>query len=215
MRHNQLVPIRVLGVLGGQDVSDDLLRAWASTAHVIYGADSGADRLIAAGFEPIIVGDFDSFTMKDQATSLRLVQDTDENRTDCDKLLSLVAADAHQELTLTCVEGDLPDHVISTISSIVASHLRLRIAFRRGIGYVVRSEHNCSVQTKPGQRVSLVPLTPCVGVSLTGTQWQLTDDSIKIGGRLSVSNEATGDRVSASVSSGCALLFCETHDVSW
>lgn len=215
IRHNDGVSDRVLGVLGGKDVDDVRLMSWASTAHTIYAADSGADRLIRAGYSPIVVGDFDSFTMFEHSQHLRLEQDTDEDRTDCDKLLALAEADGLSGLTLTCVEGDLPDHVIATLSSVAASRLRIRIAFRRGIGEVVRPLHPASVYLIAGQRVSLVPLVPCLGVRLTGARWPLDGARIDIGGRLSVSNEAKGEPVVASIAEGCALLFYETEEVVW
>lgn len=203
----------MLGVLGGKDVGDEKLVAWASSCDALYAADSGADRLIALGFSPIVVGDFDSFASLPNASHLRLVQSIDQATTDCDKLLALVREDGHSSVTLIGHEGDLPDHVLATYSSAIACGIDVRFAFRRGIGRLVRSR--VSANTRVGQRVSLVPLTPCTGVSLTGVAWEVSGDNYAPGGRLSVSNEAVGSQVEASVESGCALLFLETLEVAW
>lgn len=203
----------MLGVLGGKDISDESLHAWASSAEVVYAADSGADRLIALGHSPIVVGDFDSFASLPGSSHLRLVQSIDQSTTDCDKMLRLVEEDGHGAITLTGTEGDLPDHVLATYSSIVASRLDVRIAYRRGIGYVVHSR--ASVATQLGQRVSLVPITTCRGVWLTGVAWPLEAAALSPGVLVSVSNEAIGARVEARVEEGRALLFLESHGVSW
>lgn len=197
------------------DLDEERLDAWVRSAHTIYAADSGADRLIVTGHHPIVVGDFDSFTMKDQSDGLRLVQDLSEDTTDCDKLLNLVQQDGHRALTLTCVEGDLPDHVQATLSSIVSSSLAVRIAYRRGLAHVVRPASTVCVKARPGQRVSLIPLTACSGVSLSGTRWPLESADLFPGGLVSVSNEADSDLVSASLATGCAMLFVETAEIYW
>lgn len=206
---------RVLGVLGGTDIDDVRLAAWASTATHIYAADSGADRLISLGFSPTVVGDFDSFTSLSRASHLRLVQSLDQDTTDCDKLLALVAEDGHTGLTLTGTEGDLPDHVLATYSSAVASGLDVSFAFRRGVGALVRPGTPVSMDTLAGQRVSLVPLTPCYGTGLTGVAWPLDGAALEPGGLVSVSNEAVEGQVTAWLETGHALLFLETPEVVW
>jgi thiamine pyrophosphokinase len=213
VRYTPRVAAKVLGVLGGKDIGDDHLRAWSSSADVVYAADSGADRLIALGFSPVVVGDFDSFSSLPRASHLRLVQSLDDATTDCDKMLALVRSDGHGAITLTGTEGDLPDHVLATYASAVACGLDVRFAFRRGIGVLVRSR--TEVATRVGQRVSLVPLTACSAVRLGGVAWEVAGARFEPGGALSVSNEATGDRVVAEVESGAALLFLETREVLW
>lgn len=215
MRYTLVVSVRVLGVLGGNDVDDGRLVAWCSSATHIYAADSGADRIIALGFEPVVVGDFDSFTSLPSSANLRLVQSLDQDTTDCDKLLALVQTDGHDEITMAATEGDLPDHVLATFSSAVASSLRVRFAFRRGCGILVRPGENGTAQTSVGQRVSLIPLTPCHGVSMSGVRWPLSGATIATGERVSVSNEATAESVSVSIVEGAAMLFFETQEIVW
>ncbi len=197
------------------DMEDVRLSSWARSATVLYAADSGADRLIGLGFEPVVVGDFDSFSSLADASGLRLVQTPGQDTTDCDKLLALAHEDGFSVITLTCVEGDLPDHVLATLSSAAACDLRVRIAFRRGIGWIVKEGAPATVSTAPGQRVSLMPITACAGVGLDGVQWPLVDASLAPAGLVSVSNRADGTAVHAEVGEGAALLFVETSEVGW
>ncbi|MCH7904933.1 MAG: hypothetical protein IH944_10245 [Armatimonadetes bacterium] len=206
---------RVLGMLGGRDVTDQRLRDWCASADVIYAADCGADRVIGFGFKPIVVGDFDSFTSLDSSHGLRLEKSTDQSTTDCDKLLDLVENDGHQAVTLAGSEGDLPDHVLATYSSAQKSHLQVRIAYRRGIGWLVRPGVKLDVSCRRGQRVSLIPLDVCIGVQLSGVEWPLTGVTLAPSGALSVSNCSVETVITASLDSGCALLFLETPEVRW
>jgi thiamine pyrophosphokinase len=195
------------------DIDDGRLSSWASSATHLFATDSGADRMIRLGFSPVVVGDFDSFESLPRASHLRLEQSDDQDTTDCDKLLALVGNDGHGAITLIGTEGDLPDHVVATYSSCVASALNVRIAFRRGIGYVVKDSKE--LRTHAGQRVSLLPLLPCEGVHLEGVVWPLEGATLAIGARTSVSNEATGAGVTVRLERGAALLFLETNEVAW
>ena len=113
--HTFRVANRVLGILGGEDAPDGQLQAWASSATVLYAADSAANRLIHFGFLPIVVGDLDSFDQSLRSDRLRIVEDSDPDRTDCDKLLALIESDGYQEATIIGLEGDLLDHVLSSL----------------------------------------------------------------------------------------------------
>ncbi|MCH8979745.1 MAG: thiamine diphosphokinase [Armatimonadetes bacterium] len=206
---------RVLGVLGGMDMDDGRLSSWAESATVLYAADSGADRLISLGYRPVVVGDFDSFSSQAEASDLRLVRLPGQDTTDCDKLLALARQDGHDEITLTCVEGDLPDHAMATLSSAAACEVRVRIAFRRGIGWVVKKGAAATVATTRGQRVSLMPITDCSDVIFDGVQWPLDGAELAPAGSVSVSNQAVGPTVRAEVGDGAALLFVETSEVAW
>lgn len=202
------MPDKVLGVLSGRDMSDASLLAWVRDADVVYAADSAADRLIHLGERPIVVGDLDSFESHDRAEGLRVVRDPDQNSTDCDKLLRLAAMEGHEAITMASIEGDLLDHVLATLSSLVASPLEIRIALRRGVGWIVRAGREVAVEAVPGQRVSLVPLEGVRGARLTGVVWPLDAADLAPGAALSISNEALG-RVCARTESGAALLFVE------
>jgi len=184
----------------------ELLRAWATSAEYLVAADGAADILLELGVPPdIILGDMDS--MKRDPGGIEVVRDDDPNSTDCDKLLRWVRQHGHQNFTLTNIEGDLLDHMMATLSSCVALRRTMRIALRRGMGWVFNGP--LQVNVDPLARVSLIPLTACSGVKLHGVQWRLDHADLEPGGRVSVSNKATDGFVQASVSRGTAFLFAE------
>lgn len=196
--------MKVLGVLDGRDLPEETLRAWAISADVVIAADGAADRLLAVGVTPtIVVGDMDGF--QGSANDLQVWKDPDPSRTDCDKLLAWVRGAGYPAITLVSVEGDQLDHMLATLSSCVAHGGPVRLALRRGIGWVFTGD--IRVAAEPGARVSLIPLTPCQAVDLRGVHWPLAGDALAMGGLVSISNVAVADEVQVSIGEGWAFLF--------
>ncbi|MBI5706037.1 MAG: thiamine diphosphokinase [Armatimonadetes bacterium] len=208
--------VNVLGVLAGNDMSTSLLKKWADGADELLAADAGADLLALIGVQPdLVIGDMDSAqnpaTIAAWAATGRttLVQDDDQERTDCDKLLSAAEARGFDAITLAAVEGDRIDHLLSTLYSAAQSPLAVRVALRTGIGWVLKADDYVEVSTKPGRLVSLLPLSETEGVSLQGVEWPLKDVRLAPLGKRSISNRATSDHVSARVLEGAALFVVE------
>ncbi len=198
--------MRVLGVLDGGDLPLELLSAWAASAELVIAADGAADRLLKSGVAPnIVIGDLDGFS--GAPGPYEVVADHDGNSTDCDKLLRWVRQQGHTNLTLTGVEGDLLDHIVATLSSCVSYRRNVRLALRRGVGWVFSGA--VTMRSAPGARVSLLPLCSCAGVRLSGVQWPLDGAQLDVGGHVSISNKASGEMVSARMNTGAAFLFVE------
>jgi thiamine pyrophosphokinase len=201
---------RVLGVLAGQDMPLTLLGSWAASAEMLLAADSGADRLVEAGYEPHkIVGDLDSVTTSTLVLGAEIVQDQSLDFTDCDKLLRLAADEGYEEITLASVEGDLPDHFLATMQSAARAKLSVRFAMRRGVGWLVRSDRDLALDSQPGRRLSLLPLSETTGVRLTGVAWELNNADLQPHGMTSISNRTVNSLVTARVGTGTAFLFLE------
>jgi thiamine pyrophosphokinase len=200
---------RVLGVLSGGDIDIDLLRRWAASANHVLAADGGADLLLRVGTAPhVVIGDMDSVSEKALKSAPQVLTMPDQDATDCDKLLAFAAKEGYGAITLAGVEGDLPDHVLAILQSATKAELDVRLAYRRGIGWIVRSGDTRTV-TGRLRRVSLLPIDRCEAVTLKGTQWPLANANLSPRGLTSISNRALGGEVSASVGSGAALLFVE------
>lgn len=201
---------RVLGVLGGGDMPAAALRAWVESADLVVAADGGANPLAALGLRvDVLVGDLDSASPGSLAHATEVVRDDDQNGTDVDKLLALVAARGHRTITLASVEGDRLDHLLGTLSSALRSALEVRFALRGGIGWLVRAGEGIAIPVQTGRTVSLLPLVACTGVRLSGVRWPLAGSSLALDALVSVSNQAVGGLVEASLASGSALLVAE------
>jgi len=198
---------RVLGVLAGEDMPIGLLARWADSAQIVLAADAGLDRLRQAGRLPDhAIGDFDSAADLSGLEPSQVTVDKDEEHTDCDKLLSLAEAQGHTGITLASMEGDQIDHMLATLHSAARSPLQVRVALRRGVGWILNAGERLTVSTEPGRRVSLIPLEEVRSAILSGVEWPLKGEDLHPMGRTGISNRATGRQVSASIQTGSALL---------
>lgn len=196
---------RVLGVLAGGDILLERLGDWARSADVVLAADGGADRSLAAGVTPTAtVGDLDSLVASVEAA--RAVRDSDQDSSDCDKLLALAQRMGHTHITLIGAEGDRLDHVLGALSSAVRSTLFVRLALRRGLGWVLRGPIDFSIEAGADELVSLMPLEACENVTLTGVRWPLSEARLSAGGLVSLSNRALGGPLTVEIGQGAALL---------
>lgn len=183
--------------------------AWAASADRLYAADSGAIPLLSAGFHPTIVGDLDSLPALPPNHPYSIVLDEDQNHSDCDKLLSLIAADGHPQATLAAVEGDRLDHMLGTLSSILRSPLQIRLALRRGLGFIVRPGSPLVVPASPNQRFSVLPLLPSQAVTIEGAEWPVAPSPMALDQFISLSNRASAPQLRVSLEAGAALLILE------
>jgi thiamine pyrophosphokinase len=202
---------KVLGVLAGRDMPPERLADWARSSDLVLAADSGADALLAVGIVPqLVVGDLDSISLEAQIEQREILHDPDQDTSDCDKLLALAAGMGCHSITLCGAEGDLPDHVLGTLHSAARAPLDVRLAYRRGIGRVLRGPFAGSFAARVGARVSLLPLVPCGEVTLRGLEWELEAATLDPLGLTSLSNRATEERIGVGLASGAALLFIGT-----
>jgi thiamine pyrophosphokinase len=203
-------PERVLGVLAGGDIDTELLRRWASSADRVIAADAGADLLFHISIAPdLVIGDMDSVSVDALHAAKMHERISEQDTTDCDKLLAAAKKDGLSAITLMGVEGDLPDHVLATLHSAARSPLDVRLAYRRGIGWVAKPDRPLVVRTRPGTRVSLLAIDPCDAVHFTGVKWPLSNSLLSLEHGTSISNQTVGDEVSVTIGNGAALLFLE------
>lgn len=191
----------VVAMLGGRDLPDDVVRAWAASATALYAADSGADRLLNLGFRPTVVGDMDSF--KGLREGLRVVEDSDQETSDLDKLLALVKADGHPRLVVLGLEGDRLDHVLSGIQSLGQDTLEVLLVLRRGLGFFVKESHPFKWDGDVGARCSVIPLRMS-RLTMSGVRWPLEEAA-----RGSLSNVVDPGPLLVSVSGTPVLLTIE------
>lgn len=192
----------------------DLLKKWAESADILLAADSGADRLLEAGFVPnIVVGDLDSISPEGLACGAEVYGFEDQSCTDCDKLLHFASTRGLTPLTLAGIEGDRLDHVLGTIHSVVLSDIReeITLALRRGLSWVLGpGSHFVDVSAE--RNVSLIPLVQCRGVTTTGLQWPLEDATLEAGILSSISNFSLQGGINVSLDSGLLMLVAEFYE---
>jgi len=208
---------RILAVLGGEDFPLSLLQKWCGRADKIWAADSGANRVFDAGFIPqVLIGDLDSVLPMVRERCPLVIHDEDQDTTDTQKLLAYAARSGASSLTLTGLEGDLPDHFMGTLLSLAEASIPVEAAFRRGRAWFLRQGDELGFDSPPGRRLSLLPLDGALQAELSGAKWPFSHLNDPNPPNRSVSNETLGGPLEIKVASA-VMVFIEVppEEMPW
>lgn len=189
-------------------------------AEYIIAADGGATIATRLGFRPtVLIGDFDSLA-KDELERLRaqgveiIRHPVEKDKTDShlavEYALGLPPATI---ILLGPLQGRL-DHVLANVGLLFT----IRQAGKKGylmdeIQCCQLAERKCVIQGRPGQLLSLVPLSPLVtGVSTKGLGYPLQNASLHQGETLGISNFFVEAEAEVTVGSGDLLIVQNLRD---
>ena len=185
---------------------------------VLVGVDGGAAHLLALGTVPhYVTGDFDSLLPEDQAylaaCGAQIVPTPDQDYTDLDKALAFVRTlGAMQKIQIWAATGGRIDHAYSVLSAVLkhgrgADAPRLVLRDEWGQTRPVPPGAMTLENQIPGRTLSLITLGPVTGITTTGVQWPLTNETLAPGVRDGTLNRITEETVTVSYKSGDLLLF--------
>ncbi|MCK9408401.1 MAG: thiamine diphosphokinase [Bacteriovoracaceae bacterium] len=199
-----------LVICNGEMPSLKLIAPLLKTKPFIICADGGANKARPFGITPhVIIGDLDSITQKTRHyfSSVPIVHNPNQYNTDLEKALDHLLENGITSATVIGATGDRPDHTISNFSILLKYHRKLTLRFfdERCTVEVVRK--SIRFRTVLGQQISLVPMGKSSGITTSGLKYPLKKESLELGVREGLSNEATGSSVSVNVLRGALLLF--------
>ena len=220
-----MVSSHILIFIGGDPPHPNVRQHLPADAFVIA-ADSGYAHAIAMGFVPNeLVGDMDSITavdLSDARDSNILISQfpTDKDLTDTE--IAITSAIARQSTHITVVSGggDRFDHVLGMVHSLASCALTVDTTLLIGTARVSYATYTKEfrITTQPGDTISLIPIGGAATVTTTGLQWELDHDTLQSFSSRGVSNIATGESVSISVTDGSLAViepfFINSGDIS-
>lgn len=176
---------------------------------LIIAADSGYLSATESGVTPhIVIGDFDSFP-KNLVTAEKIIcLNPVKDMTDTQEAIDEAVLRGATEITILGALGGRIDHTLANI------HL-LKYAKTKGARAEISdvdtsiflAGNKCSVAARMGFCLSLIPLTDCEGVSISGVFYPLENASLPVGNPYGISNEFTQNEAHISVSSGDLLIM--------
>ena len=210
----------------GGDPPHPNVRQHLPTDAYIIAADSGYAHAIAMGFVPNeLVGDMDSISavdLTDAHDSNVLITEypTDKDLTDTEIAIASALARQSTHITVVSGGGDRFDHVLGMVHSLASCAGTVDTTLFIGTARVsyVSYTKEFQLNTQPGDIVSLIPLGGDNTVTTTGLQWELTNDTLQSFASRGVSNIATSESVSISVTDGLLAViqpfFLNPGDIS-
>jgi thiamine pyrophosphokinase len=192
----------------------------------VIAADSGYAHAIAMGLAPNeLVGDMDSITsvdLTDARDSNILITEypSDKDLTDTEIAIASAIARRSSHVTVVSGGGDRFDHVLGMVHSLASCARTVDTTLLIGTARVsyVSYTKEFQLDTQPGDIVSLIPLGGDNTVTTTGLQWELDHDTLQSFASRGVSNIATSESVSISVTDGVLAViepfFLNPGDIS-
>lgn len=177
---------------------------------IIIGADKGYVYAESVDVIPhIYVGDSDSLPLNTVIKSKnKTLLNTEKDMTDTQEAVDIAIKKGASKITILGALGNRIDHTLANI------HL-LKYAYDKGAdaeiadtqSYITLVSKSSIIKKRDGYCISLIPLTDCDGVSISGVYYPLDNASLKVGTTLGVSNEFTSDDAIIKIKEGLLLVM--------
>ena len=208
---------RIVIFANGQLNQPAALKTRLQATDRIFCADGGTLHALAVGLTPhVIVGDLDSVP-PDIVSQMETLNVTihryppAKDQTDLELTLDWALKENPTEIMLVTALGGRLDQMLANLLLLTRPayrHVTLTLADGRQWGRIIHSHQSCAISGRPGDTLSLVPLTPVVTtVNLSGVGWPLTEATLNLGSTWSISNQMTGPKAVVSIGEGIVLLI--------
>lgn len=164
----------------------------------------------------VVLGDFDraidiETLVKDQFP-IEIVHTPDQDKTDLHKGIEFLIERGYKAVNIIWATGRRADHHLTNLTEIVRYKDQIQIVLIDDYSRVFVLPRQFEKWYAKGTPLSIIPVGTAVGVNTSGLKYELTNDTLILGERISSSNEAAEDGfVKISYSSG-HLLMMECHD---
>ncbi len=192
----------------GDPPSPRLMRRLARPAGTIVAADGGANAARACGVRPdVIIGDLDSITPATRRwfRSSRLIRVRRQDNTDLEKALDFLRRERVREVVIAGAAGRRLDFTLGNLSVAFLYAGGMKMVFAGDGWQAFPLARRNRMQAPPGTTVSLIPFSPCNGVTLRGLAYSLTGAALT-GGAVAVSNVVARSPFTVNVRSGRLLM---------
>jgi len=189
---------------------------------LLIAADGGAKHFLAAGLWPnTVIGDMDSLSpsmvqdLKNHGSKV-IEYSPDKDQTDLELALKYAVQQGVVEILLLGLLGGRLDQSLANILLLTRDEwkdINIVVSDEPDTAYLMQDNDTASIQGQPGDIVSLIPLSEVVtDVTTHGLRWPLTQEKLKFGSTLSVSNELLKTTAEIKICSGkLFLIHRDTH----
>lgn len=204
-------------LLGGRWVKPPAnIGVWLPTPSRVIAADGGARHAAALDVRvDVWVGDFDSSDDL-HLDAPKQVHPVAKDQTDGELAFELAMEGGIQEVALLGAFGGRFDHAAATVlGALEAAGQGLRVILSSGDEWAwpLIPEQPFSLEGVPeGSVLSVLAFSPLQGLRLSGVRWLLSGAEVPCGSGWTLSNETTTPSVSASLTSGRALVVIRPPD---
>lgn len=210
-------------LLGGNTADVGSLGVLPANA-VVVAADSGVELARQLGLEVhAVVGDMDSISPTALAALDALGKEIirhpiDKNESDAELALRYAIARGAQRVVLVGGGGGRLDHQLALfavmfINELRGVHVEARLAGSRA--YAVHDGATVDIECTKGDVIGLLPFGgDAHGVTTSGLQWALSDESLIVTASRGISNRAIATHVTIAVTKGRLIVTVDSAEES-
>jgi len=204
-------------IASGRFPSLQSVRQIVKRAEVIVCADGGANFARRVGIQPdVILGDMDSITFSTKTffKSVPQLLVEDQNSTDLEKAIEFCIQRKATSIDVVGWSGDRIDHTTGGLGCFKKYGSRVSLRFHDAVGELTLIRKQVKLTMRKGEKLSLIPLDRCTGVTTKNLKYGLHNQTLELGVREGISNEATAKQVSITVKKGTLLLYRFYDEIS-
>ena len=202
---------RALLIGNGEEISARLLKTLSRQADIVLAVDGGADKALRANVTPdVVLGDLDSVSPRaKKALAPKLVHVPTQENTDLEKALLWALAHHVTHTTLVGFVGDRWDFSLGNLLTLCTYTRKLNLCAVGEHWHIYPLIKSAHIPCEKNKRLSLIPLKPCAGVTLSGCKYPLKNARILPGTTRTLSNQTTAQRVDVKFTRGALLVYLE------
>ena len=195
----------------GEWVSDDVVRALAKRADVVFACDGALAKCLYQGIRPqTVIGDMDSVeheVLQNHRTSGGHVEvQTSQETNDLEKALAMVEDGGFEMCTVVGATGGDPQHEWANLMACAGSDLDITCEGLSHVYRFIKSGELCSIDLGVGAEFSLFAMPEAHEIHLSGAQFELKGSSMTFGSQ-GVHNVAASKSVELSFMNGRLMVL--------
>ncbi|MWP49366.1 MULTISPECIES: thiamine diphosphokinase [unclassified Gilliamella] len=167
--------------------------------------------LSTSSIEPdFIIGDLDSYKPNSKIPSkTQIIHTPDQNKTDFEKAILFLADKGVSKFDVYGACGHASDHFLGNISVAIKYYYQYKMTFYDNYCRFFLAEYEQKIDNVKDHIISLIPLSKVTGLTITGFQYPLIDQTLSLGSSISLRNKAISDVVTISFKNGDLMVFIE------
>ncbi len=202
--------MKALIIANGTQPPLTIIRPLAEAANLIVCADGGANHALHMNIKPtVIIGDMDSIlsSTRHYYSHIEQITDKDQNSTDLEKAITYCIGRGCESADVVGAVGTRLDHSTGTLGCFRKFRGRIRLRIFDTMAEITMVDGSATYQAVVGDKISLIPLGRCTGITTTNLKFALSHEALQLGIREGISNEATGEVVSITIEEGTLLVY--------
>jgi thiamine pyrophosphokinase len=195
-------------VADGSFPQHDIPLNYLKNADRIICCDGSAENLVIAGYNPdAIVGDMDSLS-GELATRYvdRLFPDDDQNTNDLTKAVCWCSGRGYKDIVIIGATGKREDHTIGNISLLAEYIKDVNVIMVTDTGIFKPFLKSSSVDSFPGQQVSIFSINPLIEITSLGLKYPLEKKKVE-NWWVATLNEALSDSFNLEFHGSPVIVF--------